>query len=126
LGPSALAATDAATEVQRLQQQRTQQELELQLRMQQQQDRATAPARAPGSDVDRRQLEIGQQQRQRQIFDEQSRAAIAAPPVPGGSSPDTTAGRAAQSDVEQLQRFETERRVDSQRSRGAPPVGTNP
>jgi hypothetical protein len=114
---SLLAAGELTSEVQQLQQQRTQQQLELQLKMQQQQDRAARPATAP-FDLQRRQLERDQLQRQQQAHEQDSRSARAAPGEDTASSArlELERERAQREGVEQLQRFERERRIESDRA----------
>ena len=114
-------AGDGGIHVQRLQQQRDQQQLELRLKLQQQQDRAVWPAPNPSADFRRTQLERDQQQRQQQLLEQQSRSAAA----PGASSDATSETvrrdlereRAAQAAIEQVRRFEAERRTDAESRR---------
>ena len=116
---ASLAGTSELTsDVQRLQQQRAQQQLELQLKMQQQQDRAAHPAAAPGMEFQRRQLERDQQQRQQQTHEQDSRSTLAAPAGETGQSAhlELEGARAERKGVEQLQRFERQRRGESERA----------
>jgi hypothetical protein len=100
-------AADSAADVQRLQMQRQQQQLELGLKMQQQQERAMRPAPGASADIERRQFERDQLQRQQQYFDEQTRAAIAPAPV---GDPAAERARSSQSAVENSRRLETDPR----------------
>jgi hypothetical protein len=116
LAPLAGAASDA--HVQRQIQHREQQQIELQLKMQQQRDRATRPQSSPSADFQRRQVERDQQQRLQQLHEQQSRAMVA----PHGSDASEAATREAerqrgsQSGAGQLQRFDSERRLEAERS----------
>jgi hypothetical protein len=116
-GASHVYAGDAALDVQRLQQQRDQQQLELRLKMQQQQDSALRPLPNASADLQRRQLEYDQQQRQRQTQDQESRAAIVPPAEEGRNRAlrELESERAAQ----ELQRFESARRIESERVTGS-------
>jgi hypothetical protein len=110
-------AADAGSDVQRLLQQRDQQETELRLRMQQQQDRAVRPPPDAGSDFRRQQLERDQQQRQQQSLDLESRGAASR--ALGASTGTDRASRdseAAREAAEQEQRFRDERRTEAERS----------
>ena len=80
LASSSTLAADPGSDVQRLQIQRDQHQLELGLKMQQQQERAMRPSPTPSAELQRRQFESDQLQRQQQFFDEQTRAMIA--PIP--------------------------------------------
>jgi hypothetical protein len=118
-----------AVDLQKLQRERAQQQLELQLKMQQQQDRASRPADSAPFDLQRRQVDLQQQQRQREILEEEARATV------GASQDDTlkqsraTANeRAGQAATQQLQRFEKERQTELERARSgsvAPPPRTS-
>ncbi len=107
LGVFPASAADVPGDVQRLQTQREQQQLELRLKMQQQQDWALQPKTDGPAGLRLRSLERGQQQRQQQFFDQQSREAI---------SPKTddapTRGMA----------LETQRRIEAERAAPAPPA----
>jgi septal ring factor EnvC (AmiA/AmiB activator) len=123
---ASLAGTSELTsDVQRLQQQRAQQQLELQLKMQQQQDRAARAAGTPEREFTRRQLERDQQQRQQQTHEQDSRSTLAAPVGDAAQSAHLEIERAdaERKGVEQLQRFERERRIESER---APPAESAP
>lgn len=118
--PTSVPAGEAAIDMQRLQQQRDQQQLELLLKMQQQRDRAMRPAPNAAAEFQSRQLERDQQQRQQQLLEQQSRSAA----TPGAGVDIQTervrreleqarAGRAA---TEQAQRFEVERRMKAEQA----------
>jgi len=116
----ALAATAASAgdaEVQRQLQIREQQQIELRLKMQQQQERAAQPSPSHSTDVRRRQLERDQQQRLREMHDRQSRATVApdAAGTPEATPAEADRQRALRSGTEQLNRFDTERRIEGQR-----------
>lgn len=116
-----LRAGEAVSDVQRLQQQRDQQQLELLLKMQQQRDRAIRPAPNATADFKTRQLERDQQQRQQQLLEQQSRSS--AMPGTGVDVQTETVrreveqARAAQAAIEQAQRFEAERRMQAEQAR---------
>lgn len=115
---SAIAAGEVPSDLQRLQQERSQQQLELQLKMQQQQDHAGRPAVSGASDLQRHQVELDQQQRQRQLLDEEARATVGVPPDdPVKKSREPANERTGQAAADQLQRFERERQMDSERTR---------
>jgi hypothetical protein len=78
LGIAASGGSATEGDISRLQQQRAHQQIELQLKMQQQQERASRPAPSAPVDAQLRRFEADQQQRLRQLQDEQSRAAAAA------------------------------------------------
>ena len=117
-----LRAGEAVSDVQRLQQQRDQQQLELLLKMQQQRDRAVRPAPNGAAELQSRQLERDQQQRQQQLLDQQSRSATV--PASGLDVQAETVrreleqARATQAAIEQAQRFEAERRMQAEQARG--------
>jgi hypothetical protein len=125
----AIAAGEVPSDLQRLQQERSQQQLELQLKMQQQQDRAGRPAASGASDLQRHQVELDQQQRQRQLFDEQARATVGVTPDdPVKKLREPANERTGQAAAEQLQHFEWERQIESERARSsssAPAPGTS-
>jgi hypothetical protein len=114
---SQVAAGELTSDVQRLQQERAQQQLELQLKMQQQQDRAVRPATAP-LELQRRQLEREQQQRQQQTHEQDARSTLAAPGEDTASSArlEIERERAQKEGVEQLQRFDRQRRIEAERA----------
>ena len=120
--PTDLLAGEAVSDVQRLQQQRDQQQLELLLKMQQQRDRAVRPAPNGAAELQSRQLERDQQQRQQQLLDQQSRSATV--PASGLDVQAETVrreleqARATQAAIEQAQRFEAERRMQAEQARG--------
>lgn len=121
LATAAGAAGEVPADLQRLQRERTQQQLELQLRMQQQQDRAARAPASASSEIQRRKLELDQQQRQQQRLEEESRGTLGrAEDALGQSPPNLVNERAGNAAAEQLQRFELERRVDSERDRASP------
>jgi hypothetical protein len=105
-------ASAGATEmdISRLQRERAQQQMELQLRMQQQQERASRAVPSGPADAQLRASEIDQQRRLRQFQDEQSRAALAADAARGPRN------NADQLQAEQTRRFETGRRLNTDRS----------
>jgi hypothetical protein len=107
------AATD---DVQRQLQQREQRQTELRLKMQQQRDRATQPLPSPSSDLERRLLERDQQQRLRQLHEQQSRSGVA-PSAAGEMQRESDRQRYPQAASEQLKRFEYERQREIERSR---------
>jgi hypothetical protein len=118
-------AADAASDVQRMLQQREQQQRELRLKMQQQQDRAIRPPPDAASDFRLRQLERDQQQRQRQDFDIDSREAASRAQGPGSREADrafteSQAARAAREDAEQERRYRIERSIEVDRAGGEP------
>lgn len=139
--PGALAA-DA--HVQQQLQQREQQQMELRLKMQQQLDRSMQTPqglqvpgvpRPPGiaalpgtqrgvaADITRGQLDRDQQQRLRQLHEQQSRSLITPPSsgVPGQMGLELGRQRALQSGSEELRHFEFQRRMDTDRdARTAP------
>jgi hypothetical protein len=112
-------AGDAGSDVQRMLQQREQQQMELRLKMQQQQDRAVRPPSNPASDFRLRQLERDQQQRQQQGFDIESREAASraqgASPEAARALRQSQAGRSAGEDAEQEQRYRSERNIEAAR-----------
>src|SRR5688572_25576613 len=103
---SVVFASDASSEVGRLQQQRDHQQMELRLKMQQQQDRALKPGTGTSGDLQRQQVDRDQLRRQQQSHDQQSRSAG---PVQPGSEAERL--RRAQTGTEDLKRYETERRL---------------
>jgi hypothetical protein len=117
----ASAASDVPADLQTLHQQRTQQQLELQLKMQQQHDRASRPPESASSDLQRRTLELDQRQRQQQQFDEASRATLGVHAGDGLNKPPPEAAnaRTANAAADQLQRFERERQMESERPTGS-------
>lgn len=118
--PAALHAGEVANDVQRLQQQRDQQQIELRLKMQQQRDRAMWPAPNAAADFQSRQLERDQQQRQQQLLEQQYRSATQ--PAAGVEIQTETVrrefeqARAMQAAIEQAQRFEAERRIQAEQA----------
>lgn len=121
-------AADSGADMHRLQQQREQQQTELRLKMQQQQDSALRPPQNPAVDLQRRQLERTQLERQMQLHERQSRAGIA--PHPAVSEAREKADqaqeseRAARSSAQELRGFDAERHLESERATrpGLPPV----
>lgn len=123
---AASSAIGADAHVQQQLQQREQQQMELRLKMQQQLDRATqlpqglqvppgvqAPGRA-SADFKRRQLDRDQQQRLRQLHEQQARSLLTTPPavVPGQMGIDLERQRALQRGSDELKQFELQRRMD--------------
>jgi len=115
---SLAAASELTSDLQRLQQERAQQRLELQLKMQQQQDRSARPPVTPAMEFQRRQLERDQQQRQQQTHEQDSRSTLGAPAGDADQSAHLELERAGaeRKGVEQLQRFERQRRIESERA----------
>jgi hypothetical protein len=123
---AASGAIAADAHVQQQLQQREQQQMELRLKMQQQLDRAIqvpqgiqvppgiqAPA-GTSADLKRRQLDRDQQQRLRQLHEQQSRSLLTPPPpvVPGQMAIELERQRAQQRGSEELKQFEIQRRMD--------------
>jgi hypothetical protein len=104
--------------------------MELRLKMQQQLDRATQLPQgtqvpsgiqaSPGlsADLKRRQLDRDQQQRLRELHEQQSRSLLTPPPpiVPGQIGLDLERQRAQQRGSQELKQFEIQRRMDSDAS----------
>jgi hypothetical protein len=115
---STCAALDS--DVQRQILQREQSQTDLRLKMQQQQERGLNPPPTPSADVQRRMLERDQQQRLHQFQGRQARdeATLAAP---GDAQREIERQRRTQTTVEELNRLERERQLESERARDAQP-----
>ena len=115
IAASPAGAADTNADVQRQLQQREQQQMELRLKMQQQLDRSTRPPVNPSVDLKTRQLDRDQQQRLQQLQDQQTRGMIA-PAAPGGAeqmSRDLERSRALKAGGDQLNRFGSERQLET-------------
>lgn len=97
---------------------REQQQTELRLKMQQQRERSARPSSSPSADFQRRQVERDQQQRLQQLHEQQSRAAVApdGSDVPDAGLRAAERQRAIESGAGQLQRFDSERRLEAERN----------
>ena len=86
--------------------------------MQQQRDHATRPPPSPSAEIQRRHVERDQQQRLQQLHEQQSRAMVA-PDGTDAAPREAERQRALQGGAGQLQRFDSERRLEAE-TRAAP------